>query len=126
MALYNSRTSASETRYPLDHITLATDLNTAKERPTHGSSCLGSRRRMGVVYHGCECPSVKSPPLKMKTPRISGPPAGSPRFERSSRRRKCSKMTSDEKSKATSVVDWTLKSRQIASTRSVRSAVEYA
>src|SRR5262249_14639601 len=73
---------------------------------------------------GCECPSVKSPPLKMKTPRMSGPPAASPRFPRSSRRRKCSKTTSEEKSKATSVVDWTARSRQITSTRSVRSAVE--
>jgi hypothetical protein len=32
---------------------------------------------------------------------------------------------SEEKSKATSGVDWTARSRQIASTRSVRSAVEY-
>ena len=54
-----------------------------------------------------------------------GTPAGSPRSERSSRRRRCSKTISEEKSKATSVVDWTERSRQIASTRSVGSAVEY-
>ena len=39
---------------------------------------LGSRRNIGVVYHGWECPSVNSPPLKIKTPRMSGPPAVRP------------------------------------------------
>ena len=108
----------------LDHIFLTPGilLNSAKGRPTPWRARAGRRRNIGVVYQGWECPSVKSPPLK--TPRISGPPAGSPRFERSSRRRRCSKMTSEEKSKATNVVDWTEKFRQMASTRSARSAVD--
>ena len=45
-------------------------------------------------------------------------------LERVGRRRKCSKTTSEEKSKATSVVDWIEISRQIASRKSVGSAVE--
>ena len=43
-------------------------------RPRRRRARLGSRRNSGVVYHGWECPSVKSPPLNMKTPRMFGPP----------------------------------------------------
>jgi hypothetical protein len=37
-------------------------------------ACLARRRSMGIVYQEWECPSVKSPPLNMKTPRMSAIP----------------------------------------------------
>jgi hypothetical protein len=77
---------------------------------------------MGEVFRALQDYSRMAEPIlleiqqrDLREGRLSGPPTVSPRCERSNRRRKSSRTTSEEKSKATSVVDWTGRSRQIAS-----------